>query len=170
MPGTIRFNIDPYEASSDDEIIEALKRLRLWDLVKDQGGLDKAMEANSWSIGQRQLLCLARAMVRGSRILILDEATSRLVVNLSPNLFLLTLTVAPFVVSVDTETESIMHEVIETDFAHHTVLSIMHRLAHITKYDKIALLDNGSLAEFDTPAKLLSRDSRFKDLYQSGGH
>ncbi|SPO04398.1 related to ABC multidrug transporter [Cephalotrichum gorgonifer] len=148
MPGTIRFNIDPFGAATDDDMVVALQKLRLWDLVKEQGGLDKAMDADSWSIGQRQLLCLARAMVRKSQILVLDEATS----------------------SVDAETEVIMQDIISKEFAQQTVIAIMHRLEHITKYDRIALLDKGSLLEFDTPEALLARESGFRDLYRSAGY
>ncbi|ORY57857.1 P-loop containing nucleoside triphosphate hydrolase protein, partial [Pseudomassariella vexata] len=80
-----------------------------------------------------QLLCFARAMVRHNRILILDEATS----------------------SVDSDTEAIMQDMIDTGFKQCTVLAAMHRVKHIAMYEKVALLDNGVLADFDETKKLL---------------
>lgn len=78
MPGTIRFNIDPLGAVSDDgKIKKALERVGLWKLVEELGGLDKDMDAKAWSAGQKQLFCMARAMLRQCSLLILDEAMSR---------------------------------------------------------------------------------------------
>jgi ATP-binding cassette subfamily C (CFTR/MRP) protein 1 len=69
--------------------------------------------------------------------------------------------------SVDNETETIMQEIINSEFKHTTVLAIMHRLDHITKYNKVALLDQGELVEFDALSKLMTEDSRFAELWKS---
>ncbi|KAK1984954.1 ABC transporter [Colletotrichum cereale] len=145
IPGTVRVNVDPFGACSGDaEITRALERVGLWGLVRGQGGLDGDMDANSLSAGQKQLLCLARAMVRRSKLLILDEAMS----------------------SVDTETESAMQDIVDTEFGDCTVLAVMHRLKHVSRYDKVALFGDGELLEFGEPACLISGKTRFADLYK----
>ncbi|KAK9802300.1 putative ABC transporter [Seiridium cardinale] len=145
MPGSIRFNIDPFGRVPDEEIIQALERVRLWSIIQEKGGLGKEIDSAAWSAGQKQLLCLARAIIRKSKVLILDEATS----------------------SVDSDTESIMQDIIDTVFKDCTVLAVMHRLPYITRYDRVALLGKGVLEEFDAPTALLSRESKFADLYKS---
>jgi ATP-binding cassette subfamily C (CFTR/MRP) protein 1 len=77
IPATMRFNIDPVGTVEDSEILRALSRVQILDVVLSQGGLDKQLDVTAWSAGQKQLLCFARAMVRKSKILILDEASSR---------------------------------------------------------------------------------------------
>ncbi|KAF7542600.1 hypothetical protein G7Z17_g11429 [Cylindrodendrum hubeiense] len=144
LPGSVRFNIDPFGEASDDEIIRALNRVGLWELIKEQG-LGKEMDSASWSAGQKQLLCLARAMVRRKKVIIFDEAAS----------------------SVDSDTERIIQDIIDSEFKNCTVLSIMHRLHYVTKYDRVALLDAGTLIEYDQPLKLLAEQSSFRVLYES---
>ncbi|KAL4977122.1 hypothetical protein BDW66DRAFT_166044 [Aspergillus desertorum] len=157
VAGSVKFNIDPWGHVPDERIVAALKRVGLWDILVQQQGkdregtrgsrLDMQIDANMFSVGQRQLLCLARALVRPGKLLILDEATS----------------------SVDHATESTMQSIFETDFSSHTILSVLHRLRHIHRYDKVAVLDAGRLVEFDQPGVLLKREgSRFKELYRSG--
>lgn len=77
FPGTIRDNIDPFCTATDEMVVSVLKRVELWTAVESKGGLTSDIDADAWSAGQKQLLCFARAAIRGGKILILDEAASR---------------------------------------------------------------------------------------------
>lgn len=145
FPGTMRHNIDPFGEATDEAVQKALEQARLWETVENQGGLDKEIDTEAWSAGQKQLLCFARAMVRNSRVLVLDEAAS----------------------NVDAETEELMQSLIDTQFKGCTVISVMHRLKHVTRYDKVAVMDAGELVEFDAPDALLAGDSKFAEMYKS---
>ncbi|PWI71738.1 Na/K ATPase alpha 1 subunit [Purpureocillium lilacinum] len=139
FPGTIRSNIDPLGELSHAQLEDALVKVRMWDLVEAKGGLDTDMDAASWSAGQRQLLCFARALARKCIILLLDEATSNM----------------------DENTERLMEGIIESEFRHCTVLAVMHRLEHVVRYDKVALLDSGKLKEYGLPRDLIAADGEF---------
>lgn len=143
--GTVRSNLDPHQIHSDTSIISALSKVHLWDLVESKGGLLVLLDAEFFSHGQRQLFCLARAILRRSRIVILDECTS----------------------SVDTKSDELMQSVIRTEFKNCTILAVAHRLDTILDFDRIALLSHGELREFDAPEALLGRDSAFRELYNS---
>ncbi|RAK99511.1 ABC transporter [Aspergillus ibericus CBS 121593] len=145
MPGTLRFNLDPKGALSDEDIISAVQKVGLWSRVSTNGGLDTTIDTLDWSYGERQLLALARALaVRDNHILVLDEATS----------------------SVDRETESLMYEIIAKECAKQTVIAVVHRLGHIDWFDRVAVLQQGQVVEFDAPRTLLAQhDSAFKRLY-----
>ncbi|MCJ1354151.1 MAG: hypothetical protein MMC33_004138 [Icmadophila ericetorum] len=143
LTGSIRLNMDPYGEASDTAIVEALKKVELWETVESQGCIEGEMTITKLSHGQRQLFCLARAILRPSRIIVLDEATS----------------------SVDRKTDEVMQRLIREEFRNRTVIAIAHRLETILDFDRIALLREGKLIEFDSPKNLLSRDSAFKSLY-----
>jgi len=150
--GTIRSNLDPTsELTSDAYIWHALRQVGLHDFVSElQGQLDAevAESGQNLSVGQRQLLCMARALLRGSKVLILDEATS----------------------NVDNATDSVIQTTIRSAFQDCTVLTIAHRLHTIIDYDRVMVLEDGHIAEFDTPQNLLSRpESMFSHLVQEAG-
>ena len=102
------------------------------------------MDVDSLSHGQRQLFCLARAILRKSKIVVLDEVTS----------------------SVDRKTDALMQKVIREEFEGCTIVAVAHRLETILDFDRIAVLDRGRLVECDAPKKLLARESAFKRLYE----
>ncbi|KAI8873555.1 P-loop containing nucleoside triphosphate hydrolase protein [Ramicandelaber brevisporus] len=149
--GTFRSNLDPSGRHSDDELWSSLERVGLRDFVSSiQSGLDGEVTegGDNLSTGQRQLVCLARALLGKSKIVILDEATA----------------------SVDTYTDVLVQKVLRTDLAGCTILAIAHRLNTIIDYDRIMVLDNGILKEFDTPAKLLGDpNSEFSKLVDETG-
>ena len=143
--GSVRLNLDPLSRSLDHDLIDALKKVELWDTVASEGGLDAPGDAEMFSHGQRQLFCLARSILHPSKIVILDEVTS----------------------SVDSQTDKLMQGIIRQYFSDCTILAVAHRLDTIMDFDQIAVLKAGQLIEFDEPTKLMGRDSAFKALYDS---
>ncbi|KAJ5748022.1 ABC transporter transmembrane domain type 1 [Penicillium nucicola] len=137
MPGTLRFNLDPRQCVIDAELVRAIEKVGLWDQVRAKRGLDMEFSTEDWSVGQRQLLALSRALVKKSSLLILDEATS----------------------SVDWETEAIMQDIIEKEFSQQTIISVVHRHRFIHWFDRVILLKHGELVECDKAEVLLQRDS-----------
>lgn len=133
--GTLRYNLDPFEEHNDDILYKALNEVEL----KDPANLINRLENHvmdrgaNYSVGQKQLICLARAIVRKNRILMLDEATA----------------------NVDPQTDALIQKTIRTKFVDCTVLTVAHRLNTIMDSDKVLVMDAGTMVEFDHPHNLL---------------
>uniref|UniRef100_A0A2N9EGB8 ABC-type xenobiotic transporter n=1 Tax=Fagus sylvatica TaxID=28930 RepID=A0A2N9EGB8_FAGSY len=144
--GTVRSNLDPLEEYTDEQIWEVLDKCQLGDEVrKKDGKFDSTVSENgeNWSVGQRQLVCLGRVLLKKSKVLVLDEATA----------------------SVDTATDTLIQETLRQHFANCTVITIAHRITSVLDSDMVLLLDNGLIAEFDSPARLLeNKSSSFSQL------
>ncbi|KAK3369714.1 putative ABC transporter [Lasiosphaeria ovina] len=151
FPASIRKNADPVGASSDAEIVAALKRVGVWDstvfatgAMVEAGGngdvvarvLDAPLEESTLSHGQRQLFCLARALLKRSRILILDEPTS----------------------SLDAQTDAKIQSVIRAAFAGCVVIMVAHRMHTLLDFDRVAVVDSGRIIELGAPRELLARE------------
>jgi ABC-type multidrug transport system fused ATPase/permease subunit len=144
LSGTVRLNADPYSAATDQQIIAALQKVRLWSLLESRGGLDADMNVNPLSQGQQQIFCLARAMLRTEKgkILVLDEATS----------------------SVDGDTDLLIQKLIREEFSNFTVLTVAHRLDTIMDSDRVLVLDAGRVVEIGSPETLIENEGAFWEL------
>lgn len=148
--GNLRMNLDPFNKYSDEEIWRALELAHLKSFVAglQLGLLHEVTEGgDNLSIGQRQLLCLGRAVLRKSKILVLDEATA----------------------AVDLETDSLIQTTIRNEFSQCTVITIAHRLHTIMDSDKIMVLDSGKIVEYGSPEELLSNMGPFYLMAKEAG-
>ncbi|TNM94227.1 hypothetical protein fugu_002403 [Takifugu bimaculatus] len=147
---TLRKNLDPFNKHNNEDLWNALEEVQLRSVVEDLPGKLETVLAESgsnFSVGQRQLVCLARALLRKNRILIIDEATA----------------------NVDPRTDELIQKTIRDKFRECTVLTIAHRLNTIIDSDRILVLDNGSIQEFDRPLSLLQIDGALNKIVQQLG-
>jgi len=148
--GTIRYNIDPFDAHSDAEVWQALERAHLKAKVSgDEAQLHMVVEAEgeNFSVGEKQLICLARALLRRNKLLLLDEATA----------------------SVDVATDHAIQATIQEAFAGCTVLTIAHRLNTVMGYDLVMVLEQGRLVEKGPPHQLISSGGTFESMARAAG-
>ncbi|KAJ8905437.1 hypothetical protein NDN08_001944 [Rhodosorus marinus] len=143
--GTVRLNIDPLHTRTDAELWNVLELVQLKQVIANLfGGLDAdvAEGGENFSQGQRQLFCIARAIIRNPKVLVMDEATA----------------------NVDVETDTVVQKTIRSEFKGSTVLTIAHRINTIIDSDRVAVIDNGFVKEYESPACLLRQKSAFSDL------
>ena len=149
--GTLRFNLDPFNRYTDDEIWLALERTSMKEVAMDMPDrLDGEVQecGQNFSIGQRQLLCLTRALLLRSSIIVMDEATA----------------------NIDLETDEQIQTSLRENFKRNTLITIAHRINTIIDYDRIIVMDSGRVAEFDTPRVLLAdEESIFYSLASEAG-
>uniref|UniRef100_A0A8C9TYC4 ATP-binding cassette, sub-family C (CFTR/MRP), member 6b, tandem duplicate 1 n=1 Tax=Scleropages formosus TaxID=113540 RepID=A0A8C9TYC4_SCLFO len=148
--GTLRMNLDPFNSYSDDDVWSALEFAHLKDFVS---GLPEKLNyecsegGENLSLGQRQLLCLARALLRKTKVLVLDEATA----------------------AVDLEMDNLIQTTIRSQFEGCTVLTIAHRLNTIMDYTRVIVMDKGHIVEIDSPSGLIAQRGQFYSMCREAG-
>ncbi|XP_067333226.1 multidrug resistance-associated protein 1 isoform X2 [Channa argus] len=148
--GSLRMNLDPFDSYSDEDIWRALEFSHLRSFVSslpNKLNHECSEGGENLSVGQRQLLCLARALLRKTKILVLDEATA----------------------AVDMETDNLIQSTIRSQFEDCTVLTIAHRLNTIMDYTRVLVLDKGEMAEFDSPSNLITQKGAFYKMAKDAG-
>ena len=154
LEGTLKTNLDPLNLYSESEIDEVLKKVKLYEMLEHDNankntvlnGINTEIKeyGNNLSFGCRQLLCVARAILRKSKIIILDEATS----------------------SVDQKTEDIITNAVDTMFENSTVITIAHRINTVKSCDRVIIMNNGEMVEVGKPDELIKNiNSNFYNLY-----
>ena len=151
--GTLKFNLDPLRNYSDFEINNAIREVGLFELMKENGrDIRKKLkmklkeDGGNLSLGEKQLICLARIFLRKNKIVVMDEATS----------------------NIDNKTDNLIQNAVDKIFKNSTLITIAHKIPDLNKYNRIMVLDSGHLIEFDTPQNLLkNKKGIFKQLYEN---
>ncbi|KAJ2809166.1 hypothetical protein H4R20_000345 [Coemansia guatemalensis] len=148
--GTVRENLDPLNSYSDQDIWRVLEQAHLADYIRSKDERLEFMVAQggeNFSVGQRQLICLARALLKRAKVLVLDEATA----------------------AIDNATDETIQQTIRTEFKDCTVLTIAHRLNTVIDSDMVLVIDGGQVAEYDTPQNLLANEDSFLLVFSTIG-
>ncbi|KAL3796991.1 hypothetical protein ACHAW5_002761 [Stephanodiscus triporus] len=147
---SLRENLDPFHHHDDNQIGEALSDVHMLDVIISlPHGLDTTVAEGglNFSVGQRQLLCLARAILRRNKILVLDEPTA----------------------NIDSHTDKLLQEAVSKSFAGATILAVAHRLDTVINYDKILVLGSGGVLEFGSPRELIANGGAFCSMIDDTG-
>ena len=145
LEGTLKYNIDPFNKTKNEDIVQTLKDIGFEYTEPDDKIMDKMIEqgGSNLSVGQKQLVCIARAILRKTKIVVMDEATA----------------------NIDMNTEQIIQKALNIVLDNSTVITVAHRIKTIINYDKILVLDAGEVKEFDSPSNLLKNEnSLFRTL------
>lgn len=148
--GSLRSNLDPQGIHNDEKLWSALESIKMRSAIQEHPAkLDLLIDDSSsgFSIGQRQLLCMARAILRGAKIIVMDEATSNL----------------------DRETEALMQESLNETFSSSTIITIAHRLETILNHDTVIVMGRGKVLESGSPAELFERGGEFSKMLKAAG-
>ncbi|KAL1551646.1 ABC transporter C family member 8-like isoform X1 [Salvia divinorum] len=143
--GSVRTNLDPLGLYSDDEIWKALEKCQLKSTISELPNLLESSvsdEGENWSMGQRQLFCLGRVLLKRNKILVLDEATA----------------------SIDSNTDAVLQRIIREEFSDCTVITVAHRVPTVIDSDMVLVLSYGTLVEYDEPSRLMEINSAFSKL------
>uniref|UniRef100_A0A7S1DB38 ABC transporter domain-containing protein n=1 Tax=Cyclophora tenuis TaxID=216820 RepID=A0A7S1DB38_CYCTE len=150
--GSVKSNLDPFEEHSEDVMLAALSRVGLYSHSSNDGRIRSLLDhveksGSNFSVGQRQLLVLARALLTGASIVLMEEAASAL----------------------DAQTDQRIQAVMKNEFAGVTCITVAHRLHAIldNRVDYVLVMEDGKVAEFDQPEILVGKDSQFKELVQA---
>lgn len=146
----MRENLDPFHNYKDEEINHALEDVKMLDVITSLPlGLDSVVADGglNFSVGQRQLLCLARAILRKNKILVLDEPTA----------------------NVDSRTDKLLQQAVAKSFQSATIIAVAHRLDTVIDYDKILVLGHGAVLEYGTPGDLIEKGGDFASMVDDTG-
>ena len=132
--GTVRENLDPGQKYTDEQIEQIVEDCNLGDIVREKGGIDAKITNENLSVGEKQLLCICRAFLKHSKIILIDEATA----------------------NIDVKNDELIQKVIATKFKDSTVLTIAHRLATLKDVDKVLVLGKGEVVEWGAREELLA--------------
>ncbi|KAF2734747.1 putative multidrug resistance protein [Polyplosphaeria fusca] len=147
LDGSIRLNLDPYDNATDEQMETVLRNVKLWDTVQSKGGLDADFTEEMLSHGQKQVFCIARALLRPGNVVVMDEVTS----------------------AMDRETDALVQKLIRNEFREKTVITIAHRVDTVMDYDNVAVLAEGKVLEYGKPGELMEREgSVFADMVRRG--